>query len=212
MMCDFHRAERTIERDGGTILQVRLHEDHIGTLGRGNLFQRIDCSASNTFAPMSVRDSKIVDIDLAPLLLKFLQYVCGKTTDNSLFHHRYDNNEMFLAEQVCEVLFAWNSMLVCFAVIEGTPKYAQQFLEQRDVLDRQLPIGVLGRDAHLQLAPGKSSCGTERGAFVRSSKNGFGRASPRIHQPTTFVARQTKTRNDGGGAAFDGSDPMAERS
>src|SRR6516165_5836421 len=103
MMCDFHRAERTIERDGGTILQVRLHEDHIGTLGRGNLFQRIDCSASNTFAPMSVRDSKIVDIDLAPLLLKFLQYVCGKTTDNSLFHHRYDNNEMFLAEQVCGI-------------------------------------------------------------------------------------------------------------
>src|SRR5215471_12625400 len=101
-------------------------------------------------------------------------------------------------------------MLVCFAVIEGMPEYAQQFLEELDVLDRQLPIGVLRRDAHLQFARGESSCGTERGAFVRSSKNGFGRASPRIHQLTTFAARQAKTRSDGGGAAFDGSGPMAE--
>src|SRR5262249_25141818 len=54
MMCGFHRAERTIERDGGAILQVCLHEDHIGTLARGNLFQRIDRSGSNTPAPMSV--------------------------------------------------------------------------------------------------------------------------------------------------------------
>ena len=80
-------------------------------------------------------------------------------------------------------------MLVCFAVIEGMPEYAQQFLEERDVVARQLPIGVLGRDAHLQSARGESSCGTERGAFEGSLKNGFGRASPRIHQPTTFVAR-----------------------
>src|SRR6516225_1078039 len=107
MMCGLHRAERTIERDGGTILQVRLHEDHIGTLARSNIFQCIDRSGSNTLASMSVRDGKIVDIDLAPLLLKFLQHVSGKTTDNSPFHHRYDHNEMFLAEQVCEVLIAW---------------------------------------------------------------------------------------------------------
>jgi aminoglycoside 3-N-acetyltransferase I len=98
-------------------------------------------------------------------------------------------NEMFLAEQVCEVLVAWNGMLVCFAVIEGMPEYAQQFLKERDVVARQAPIGVLGRHAHLRSALGESICGTERGAFVRSSKNGFGRPSPRIHQPTTFVAR-----------------------
>ena len=48
MICEFHRAERTIKRDGGAILQVRLHEDHIGTLARGNLSQRIDRSGSNT--------------------------------------------------------------------------------------------------------------------------------------------------------------------
>src|SRR6516164_5835538 len=73
MMCGLHRAERTIERDGGTILQVRLHEDHIGTLARSNIFQCIDRSGSDTLASMSVRDGKIVDIDLASLLLKFLQ-------------------------------------------------------------------------------------------------------------------------------------------
>src|SRR6516225_5587590 len=101
-------------------------------------------------------------------------------------------------------------MLVCFAVIEGMPEYAQQFLEELDVLDRQLPIGVLGRDAHLQFAWDESSCGMERGAFVQSSKNGFGWASLRIHQPRSFVARRVKTRSDGGGAAFDGSGPIAE--
>jgi hypothetical protein len=36
MMCGFHRAKRTIERGSGTILQVRLHEDHIGALARGD--------------------------------------------------------------------------------------------------------------------------------------------------------------------------------
>ena len=116
---------------------------------------------------------------------------------------------MFLAKQVCEVLVAWDGMLVCFTVIEGMPEYAQQFLEEREVVARQRPISVLVRDAHLQSARVESSCGIERGAFVRSSKNGFGRASPRIHHPTTFIARRVKTRSDGGGA-FDGSGPMAE--
>src|SRR6516164_10812287 len=68
MMCEFHRAERTIERDGGAILQVRLHEDYIRTLAGSDLFQRINRSSSDTLAPMSVRDGEIVDIDLAPLL------------------------------------------------------------------------------------------------------------------------------------------------
>ena len=54
VMCGSHRAERTIERYGGAIIQVCLHEDHTGTLARGNLFQRIDRSGSNTPAPMSV--------------------------------------------------------------------------------------------------------------------------------------------------------------
>src|SRR6516162_10226744 len=56
-------------------------------------------------------------------------------------------------------------MLVCFAVIEGMPEYVQQFLEERDVVARQLPIGVLRRDAHLQSARGESICGTERRAL-----------------------------------------------
>ena len=160
---------------------------------------------------MTARDGRLTVVDGSAGGVETIPIASrGKATDDSLSHHRYDHNEIFLAEQVCEVLFAWNSMLVCFAVIEGMPEYVQQFLEERDVVARQLPIGVLGPDAHLQFAWGESSCGGERGSLVRSSKNGFGRASPRIHQPTTFVARRAKTRSDGGGAAFDGSGPMAE--
>jgi hypothetical protein len=51
-----------------------------------------------------------------------------------------------------------------------------------------------------------------RGAPVRSSKNGVGRASPLTHQPSIFDVRQPKTRSDGGGGAFSGSSPTAERS
>lgn len=76
----------------------------------------------------------------------------------------------------------------------------------------ELPISVSGCDAHLQSARGDSSCGIERETFVRSSKNGFGRARPRVHQLTTFMARVVKTPSDGGGGAFDGSGPVAERS
>src|SRR6516164_4770656 len=85
MMCEFHRAERTIERDGGVILQVRLHEDYIRTLAGSDLFQRIDRSSSDTLAPMSVRDGEIVDIDLAPLLLKFLQYAYAARPPTTVF-------------------------------------------------------------------------------------------------------------------------------
>ena len=54
--------------------------------------------------------------------------------------------------------------------------------------------------------------GDESGAFVRSSKNGFGRLSPRNHQPSNFDPREAKSLNEGGGGAFEGSDPIAERS
>ena len=57
-----------------------------------------------------------------------------------------------------------------------------------------------------------STRGTEHGAFVLSSKKGVGRASPRIHQLKIFVARRAKIPSEGGGAAFGGSGPTAERS
>ena len=57
-----------------------------------------------------------------------------------------------------------------------------------------------------------STRGAEHGAFVLSSKNGVGRARPRIHQPNIFDARQTETLNDGGAVGVDGSGPTAERS
>src|SRR5262249_52395754 len=59
---------------------------------------------------------------------------------------------------------------------------------------------------------GVSTRGTEQGAFVRLSKNGVGRASPRTHQPSSFVARRTKIPNEGGGGAVGGSGPAAARS
>jgi hypothetical protein len=37
---------------------------------------------------------------------------------------------------------------------------------------------------------GESIRGSEIGAFVRSSKNGFGRPSPRNHQPSNFDPRR----------------------
>src|SRR2546430_13070351 len=52
--------------------------------------------------------------------------------------------------------------------------------------------------------------GTARGAFVRSSKNGVGRPSPRTHQPSILDARQAKTPSDGGPGAFGGGGPTAE--
>src|SRR5262245_33077052 len=54
--------------------------------------------------------------------------------------------------------------------------------------------------------------GTARGAFVRSSKNGVGRPSPRAHQASILDARQAKTPSDGGPGAFGGSAPTAELS
>ena len=57
-----------------------------------------------------------------------------------------------------------------------------------------------------------STRGTEHGAFVLSSKNGVGRARPRIHQPNIFDARRTETPNDGGAVGVGGSGPTAEHS
>jgi hypothetical protein len=68
--------------------------------------------------------------------------------------------------------------------------------------------GTVKRPRSLSL----SARGTARGALVRSSKNGVGRPSPRTHQPSSFDARRAKSPTDGGGGAFGGSAPIAERS
>jgi hypothetical protein len=61
-------------------------------------------------------------------------------------------------------------------------------------------------------SPGVRTRGTESGAFVSTSKNGFGRPSPRNHQLRSFDPRTANRPNEGGGGAFDGSGPAAERS
>jgi hypothetical protein len=47
--------------------------------------------------------------------------------------------------------------------------------------------------------------GGEIGPFVRSSKNGFGRPSPRAPQPSTFAARSAKMPSEARGGTFAGS-------
>lgn len=59
---------------------------------------------------------------------------------------------------------------------------------------------------------GVSTRGTARAVFVRSSKNGVGRPSPRTHQPSNLDAWRAKTPSHGGPGAFGGSGPTAERS
>jgi hypothetical protein len=46
--------------------------------------------------------------------------------------------------------------------------------------------------------------------LVRSSKNGFGRPSPRIHQPRIFDVRRANVPSDGDGGAFGGSGALVD--
>jgi len=67
--------------------------------------------------------------------------------------------------------------------------------------------------AHSQSAArslGVSTRGAASGAPVSASKNGFGRASPRHHQPRIADARRAESSNEAGGGASRGNGPLAE--
>src|SRR5215475_684552 len=61
--------------------------------------------------------------------------------------------------------------------------------------------------SHAAQAASLNGQSAARGALVRSSKSGDGRASPRTHQPNIVDARRAKTPNEGGAGAFGGSGP-----
>jgi hypothetical protein len=82
---------------------VGLHKNHPAPPPGGNGLQFLDEHCGNTFAPVFPGNSKIINEDLAPLLLELFEFVSGDTSNNSLLLQGDKRYERFTAKQVPQV-------------------------------------------------------------------------------------------------------------
>jgi len=73
---------------------------------------------------MVLRDGEIVNVDLTPILLEFVQLIRDESTDDLFAIHSNYGDEMLLGQQPCQVIIAWNGMLVGIDLVKCLAEYA----------------------------------------------------------------------------------------
>src|SRR5262249_46220185 len=115
------RPELRVERDRRRVFVVGLDEDDVGAARDGDLLQLMDESRGDSFAPVGFGDTKIVDVDLAALLLEFMQLVRGDSADDLVSLGRGERDEGITLEQAAKVGLARRRATVGFPLAEHLP-------------------------------------------------------------------------------------------
>src|SRR3546814_5303225 len=71
----FANAQFGVERYGGFILEIGLHEDDVAAALRADLPELLDERRRDALAPVRLGHRQIVDVDLASLLLELLELI-----------------------------------------------------------------------------------------------------------------------------------------
>src|SRR3546814_2350042 len=71
-----------VERYGGFILEIGLHEDDVAAALRADLPELLDERRRDALAPVRLGHRQIVDVDLASLLLELLELISGQPADD----------------------------------------------------------------------------------------------------------------------------------
>jgi hypothetical protein len=72
MMCSFLCAQRLIQRDSWAIAQISLDKNDTYVPLRRDPLKLADHSGGNAPTPMAQRYSKIINVDLPPILLELV--------------------------------------------------------------------------------------------------------------------------------------------
>src|SRR3546814_8435602 len=78
----FANAQFGVERYGGFILEIGLHEDDVAAALRADLPELLDERRRDALAPVRLGHRQIVDVDLASLLLELLELISGQPADD----------------------------------------------------------------------------------------------------------------------------------
>ena len=115
----FTAAEFCIERDCSLIAIVRLNVYGPRPPLTGDLVQASKERRSHPLAAMLLVDCEIVNVDFAPVLLKFVQLVRNKPTYDSAMRERDQRNDVILFEQSLKISGRRSRGLVRTGIAEG---------------------------------------------------------------------------------------------
>src|SRR3546814_16878261 len=92
-----------VERYGGFILEIGLHEDDVAAALRADLPELLDERRRDALAPVRLGHRPIVDVDLASLLLELLALISGQPADDGAILQGGKREEPAAAQQACEI-------------------------------------------------------------------------------------------------------------
>lgn len=100
MVRGFFDPELLVERDGWAIDNIGLDENDVNVQINRDPFQLRDEAGRYTATPMGFEHSKVVDVDLAAILLKLVEHIGRETGNVSMADClRYDGDEMRLGQK-----------------------------------------------------------------------------------------------------------------
>ena len=147
-------AEPGVKGYGRFINMVCLDVDDVGTKITTQALQRPDQCRSDPATPVRLCHGQVVNIDLAPGLLEFLQHVSGQSADDRTSIERGKCNESAAGQEVDEVPGRWLVPAVCGDIIEGVTEHGQQGSHLRDVVCRKSSNIKLSGHDDLPVPPG----------------------------------------------------------
>src|SRR5215207_1881456 len=138
---------------------VGLHKNHVRVPLAGNPLQRANEGGGYAAPTMTLGDRQIVDVDLAPVLLQFVELVSDKPPGNLAGAVRgHEHDDVRLREQRLEMGIAGDGILVRGNVFECFAENSQEPLQRAGLGGQQLADRVI----HSQPSSGLSMSYRER--------------------------------------------------
>lgn len=110
-----------------------MHECHSGSPGCSDVSDLLDQSRRDALPAMWCRNGKIVDVDLAALLLELLQLITREASQNGVALNSGDGYEALASEKVLEVGARRPRVALGRDAVEGLSEHLVEGLHQLDV-------------------------------------------------------------------------------
>ena len=144
----FTRAQSRVKRYRRTVSEIGLHKDNVCAAQCPNSLELENQCGGDALATMRCGNRKIVDVNLAALPLKLLQFLGHQATDDVFAFRRCEGNEVIGCQQALKVVRAGPGVVVCGRLLKGFGKRRQQGVHQVDVGRCKRTYDNLGRRRH----------------------------------------------------------------
>lgn len=125
-----------IERDCGWIGDISLDIYNVGATIGCNRFQMINQGRCDALAAAFVGNSKIINIDLAALLLEFSEFVSHEPANNYVATYGCKSDKVISSEKACQVRVRRLVLQISFGVFESGTENCQELTDTTTVAPR----------------------------------------------------------------------------